>query len=220
MRGIESDAVDVPRLRGWVHLGAFVISLLAGGALVGVALAAGGTDAVWPVTVYALGLSALFGTSALYHRRRWRDRARAWMRRLDHAVIFLFIACTYTPFLVLAVPPEMSLPMLAVVWGGALVGAAVEFARPVGRRWLLVPLYIGLGWVALPMVGTVVTSLGMVPVILLAVGGMVYTIGAVLFATRWPNPWPRTYGFHEIFHTATVIAAGSHAVAVWMVAIG
>jgi hemolysin III len=212
--------MDVPRMRGWVHLGAFVVSLLAGGVLVGVVVAGGRTDAVWPITVYAIGLSALFGTSALYHRRRWRDGTRAWMRRLDHAVIFLFIACTYTPFVVLALPPERSLLLLAVVWGGAMLGATVEFLSPVGRRWLLVPLYLALGWVALPVAGDLVAALGPMPIILLAAGGIVYSIGAVLYAARWPNPWPRTYGHHEIFHTATVIAAGSHAVAVWIVAIG
>jgi hemolysin III len=216
----EPAATDVPRLRGWVHLGAFVVSLAVGGALVGVAFATGRTDAAWPVLVYALGMSALFGTSALYHRRRWRDRARAWMRRLDHAVIFLFIACTYTPFAVLALPPESAVPLLAVVWGGAVIGAAIEFARPVGRRWFLVPLYLALGWVALPVIGTLASALGPIPVILLAAGGIVYTIGALLYAARWPNPWPRTFGHHEIFHTATVLAAGSHAVAVWIVAIG
>jgi hemolysin III len=212
--------MDVPRMRGWVHLGAFVVSLLAGGALVGVAVAAGRTDAVWPLTVYAIGLSAMFGTSALYHRRQWRGGARAWMGRLDHAAIFLCIACSYTPFVVLALPPESSLPLLTVVWGGAMVGATVELVRPVGRRWLLVPLYVALGWVALPVVGDLVAALGPMPVILLAAGGIIYTIGGVLYAARWPNPWPRTYGHHEIFHTATVVAAGAHAVAVWIVAIG
>jgi hemolysin III len=212
---------DVPRLRGWSHLVAFVLSVVAGAALVGVAVLAGREDAAWSTTLYALGLSALFGVSALYHRRRWRTlRARAWMRRLDHATIFVFIACTYTPFAVLALPAETARPLLVLVWAGALIGVGLELARPVGRRWLLVPLYLALGWAALPVVGDVMAVLGPVPIALLAAGGILYSLGAILYAARWPNPWPRTFGHHEFFHAAVVIAATCHAAAVWLVAIG
>ena len=211
---------DVPRLRGWIHLVAFALSLVAGAALVGVAVVAGREDAAWSATLYALGLSALFGVSALYHRRRWTSlRSRVLMRRLDHATIFVFIACTYTPFAVLALPAETARTLLALVWAGALLGVGLELARPVGRRWLRVPLYLALGWAVLPVVGDVVAVLGPVPIALLAAGGILDSIGAILYAARWPNPWPRTFGHHEFFHAATVIAATCHAVAVWIVAV-
>lgn len=212
---------EVPRLRGWIHLVAFVLSIVAGVALVSVAAIVGRENAGWSTTLYALGLSALFGVSALYHRRRWTTlRSRAWMRRLDHATIFLFIACTYTPFAVLVLPAETAGPLLLLVWGGALLGIGLELARPVGRRWLRVPLYLALGWAAVPMVGDVSAVLGPVPIALLAVGGVLYSIGAILYAAKWPNPWPRTFGHHEFFHAATVVAATCHAVAVWLVAVG
>lgn len=213
--------LDVPRLRGWIHLVAFVLSVVAGGALIGVAILYGRENVAWSTTLYALGLSALFGVSALYHRGRWKGvRSRAWMRRLDHATIFIFIACSYTPFAVLALPPETAAPLLAVVWAGALLGVLLELVRPVGRRWLRVPLYLALGWAAVPLAGDIGPVLGNAPVALLAIGGVVYSIGAILYAVRWPNPWPRTFGHHEFFHAATVIAATCHAVAVWLVAIG
>lgn len=212
---------DVPRLRGWIHLVAFVASVVAGAALVGVAIVAGRDNAAWTTGLYALGLSALFGVSALYHRRRWTTLgSRSRMRRLDHATIFVFIACTYTPFAVLALPADVAAPLLALVWAGALVGVGLELWRPVGRRWLRVPLYLALGWVAVPVVGDAASALGPGPIALLAAGGILYSLGAILYAARWPNPWPRTFGHHEFFHAATVIAATCHAVAVWLVVIG
>lgn len=208
-------------MRGWIHLVAFVVSVAAGAALVGVAAAAGGEDAAWSTTMYALGLSTLFGVSALYHRRRWTTtRSRAWMRRLDHATIFVFIACTYTVFAVLALPDSTARPLLAVVWIGALLGVTLELARPVGRRWLRVPLYLALGWAVLPAMGEIGAHLGAVPIALLAAGGIAYSIGAILYAVAWPNPWPRTFGHHELFHSAVVLGATFHAVAVWLVVIG
>lgn len=208
-------------MRGWIHLVAFVVSVVAGAALVGVAVFAGPDHAAWSTTLYALGLSALFGVSALYHRRRWTGtRSRAWMRRLDHATIFVFIACTYTVFAVLALPADTTRPLLAVVWIGALLGVALELARPVGRRWLRVPLYLALGWAVLPAIGEVGAHLGPGSIALLAAGGVAYSIGAILYAAGWPNPWPRTFGHHELFHTATVAGATCHAVAVWLLVIG
>lgn len=213
--------MDVPTLRGWIHLVAFVVSLVAGAVLVGFAVSVGSEHAGWSTTLYAIGLSALFGVSALYHRRRWTGtRSRAWMRRLDHATIFVFIACTYTPFAVLALPDDTSVPLLAVVWIGALLGVALELMRPVGRRWLRVPLYLALGWAVLPAVGDIGAHLGPIPIALLAAGGIAYSLGAILYAAGWPNPWPRTFGHHELFHAATVAGATFHAVAVWLVVIG
>jgi hemolysin III len=221
MSGTGHHPTDVPTLRGWIHLVAFVVSLVAGAVLVGFAVSVGSEHAGWSTTLYAIGLSALFGVSALYHRRRWTSpRSRAWMRRLDHATIFVFIACTYTPFAVLALPDETSLPLLAVVWIGALLGVALELARPVGRRWLRVPLDLALGWAVLPAAGDVAAALGPVPIALVAAGGIAYSLGAILYAAGWPNPWPRTLGHHELFHAATVAGATCHAVAIWLVVIG
>jgi hemolysin III len=217
----DRHGIEVPRMRGWIHLAAFAVSIVAGAALIGVAVAAGPEDAAWSTTLYALGLSALFGVSALYHRRRWTGtRSRAWMRRLDHATIFVFIACTYTVFAVLALPGETARPLLTVVWIGALLGVALELARPVGRRWLRVPLYLALGWAVLPAIGEIGAHLGPLPIALLTAGGVAYSIGAILYAAGWPNPWPRTFGHHELFHTATVAGATCHAIAVWIIVIG
>jgi hemolysin III len=208
-------------LRGWIHLVAFVVSVLAGAALIGVAAGTGAEHATWSTSLYATGLCALFGVSALYHRRVWAStRARARMRRLDHATIFVFIACTYTVFAVLALPAETSRALLAVVWVGAAAGVALELARPVGRRWLRVPLYLALGWAVVPVIGQVGAHLGSAAVALLAAGGIAYSVGAILYAAGWPNPWPRTLGHHELFHAATVVGATCHAIAVWLVVIG
>jgi hemolysin III len=217
----ERHELESPRMRGWIHLVAFAVSVVAGAALVGVAAAVEGSEATWSTALYAIGLSALFGVSALYHRRRWTStRSRAWMRRLDHATIFVFIACTYTVFSVLALPPDASGALLAVVWIGAAAGVALELARPVGRRWIRVPLYLALGWAVVPVIGEIGSHLGPAAVVLLAAGGIAYSIGAILYAAGWPNPWPRTFGHHELFHTATVVGATLHAVAVWLVVIG
>lgn len=217
----EGHAAEVPRLRGWIHLVAFVISLVAGAALVGVAAAVGDLTAILVTALYAVGLSALFGVSALYHRRRWRStRSRAWMGRLDHATIFVFIACSYTVFAVLAMPADLARALLALVWLGAAAGVALELARPAGRRWLRVPLYLALGWAVVPVIGQIGSHLEPGTIALLAAGGVAYSIGAVLYAARWPNPWPRTFGHHEVFHAATVVGATFHAAAVWMLLIG
>lgn len=207
-----------PRMRGWIHAWAFGVALLAGIALVTTAaLFADRPGAVVPAAIYSLTVCGVFGVSALYHRGRWSPRTRMWMKRADHSMIFVFIAGSYTPFATLALPPETGRILLIVVWSGALAGVALKMLWPTAPRWVGVPLYLLLGWAIVPVAGQLVAEAGLTPMILLLIGGLFYSGGAVLYATRWPDPWPATFGHHEFFHAGTVIAAVCHAVAVWLV---
>jgi hemolysin III len=164
---------------------------------------------------YTLAIVAMFAVSATYHRVSWRSTAaRSWMRRLDHSMIFVFIAGTYTPFALLDMPPSTGHQVLAIVWGGALAGIALTLFWPGAPRWLGVALYLLLGWVAISYAGTILQNAGVAAAVLLAVGGALYSIGAVFYALRWPDPWPTTFGYHEIFHGLTAVAAICHFVAV------
>ena len=144
-------------------------------------------------SVYVATVLGLFGVSALYHRHTWQDqRVRVWMKRLDHSMIFLFIAGTYTPFSLLAMDQPTGYIVLGVVWGGALCGVALKLLWPHAPRWLGVPIYIALGWVAVFVLPQLLHHAGVAALVLLLVGGLLYTIGAIFYATRWPNPWPKT----------------------------
>ena len=218
--GLEELPVK-PRMRGWIHAWAFGVAVVAGATLVAAAaFLADRPDAVLPATVYSLTVCGVFGVSALYHRLNWGPRARVWMKRADHSMIFVFIAGSYTPFATLALPPESGRPLLIVVWAGALAGVALKMLWPTAPRWVGVPLYLLLGWAIVPVAGQLVAEVGLAPMLLLLVGGLFYSGGAILYATRWPDPWPATFGHHEFFHAATVIAALCHAVAVWLVILG
>lgn len=219
--GIEELPVK-PRMRGWIHLWAFGVAVIAGVALVLAAVfVADRPGAVWPTVIYSLTVCGVFGVSALYHRVHWNDpRARMWMKRADHSMIFVFIAGSYTPFAMLALPPATGRTLLIVVWAGALAGVALKMLWPTAPRWVGVPLYLLLGWAIVPVAGDLVDEAGMVPMLLLLVGGLLYSAGAILYATKWPDPWPSTFGYHEFFHAATVLAALCHAVAVWLVVLG
>jgi hemolysin III len=139
------------------------------------------------------------------------------MKRLDHSMIFVFIAGTYTPFAVLAMPPTTGAVVLAVVWVGALGGVALKFAWPHGPRWVGVPIYLALGWVAVFVLPDLLAVGGVAALVLLIVGGAFYSLGALFYALRRPRGWPATFGFHEFFHAATVVAAACHHVAIWLV---
>ncbi len=218
--GLEELPVK-PRMRGWIHAWAFGVAVVAGVALVSAAaFLADRPDAVLPATIYSLTVCGVFGVSALYHRLNWGPRARVWMKRADHSMIFVFIAGSYTPFATLALPPESGRPLLIVVWAGATAGVALKMLWPTAPRWVGVPLYLLLGWAIVPVAGQLVAEVGLPPMLLLLVGGLFYSGGAILYATRWPDPWPATFGHHEFFHAATVIAALCHAVAVWLVILG
>jgi hemolysin III len=204
-----------PRMRGWLHTYAALISLFTGTALVAVAASLGRTNAGWSTSVYAATVSLLFGTSALYHRLGWSPRAHQLMKRLDHSMIFIFIAGTYTPFAALTLPKTSSIAVLVVVWTGAVFGVALQTSWPDAPRGLSVPLYGGLGWVAVFVVPELL-HYGIATFTLVAVGGAVYSIGALAYAFRRPNPVPGTFGYHEVFHACTLIAATCHYVAIWL----
>ncbi|MFC0547330.1 PAQR family membrane homeostasis protein TrhA [Kutzneria chonburiensis] len=203
-------------MRGWLHFWSFIASLATGVTLVSVAAGTVGATAAIATAVYGLTILGLFGVSALYHRRNWLSvKARTVMKRLDHSMIFVFIAGTYTPFAVLALPGSTGTIVLAVVWGGALAGVALKMAWPHAPRWLGVPIYIALGWVAVFVLPDLLHHAGIASLVLLLVGGALYTAGAVFYATKWPDPWPKVFGYHEFFHAATVLAALCHYIAIW-----
>lgn len=207
-----------PRARGWIHAYAAAVAVVCGVVLVAVAWPLRGVSAGIACGVYALTVFGVFGVSATYHRVFWRtDRARIWMKRADHSMIFVFIAGSYTPFCVLGLPAPQNAIVLSIVWTGALAGVALKTIWPAAPRWLGVPLYIMLGWTIVFVAPTLADSVGVTVLVLLAVGGVFYSVGAVLYALSWPNPWPRTFGHHEIFHACTVVAAITHYVAVWLV---
>ena len=196
-----------PRLRGVLHQYAFFVAVALGAALV---LRAPGVAGTAAVSVYAAGICGLFGISALYHRRTWSPRASAWMRRADHSMIFVFIAATYTPVAVLVLPGTLATVVLAVVWGGALAGVVLKLVWITAPKWLSAVLYVSLGWVALLMLPDLWGDLGWLAVAAFGLGGLLYTVGAVVYASERPNPWPRTFGFHEVFHTLVIAAAAVH----------
>ena len=211
----EASVLSKPRLRGWIHLYCAFAALVAGSALVAVSWAVVSTRAGHATLAYTLAIVAMFAVSATYHRVSWGSTAaRNWMRRLDHSMIFVFIAGTYTPFALLDMPPSTGRQVLAIVWGGALAGVALTLFWPDAPRWVGVALYLLLGWVAVSYTATILHNSGVAAAVLLAVGGALYSLGAVFYALRWPASWPATFGYHEIFHAFTAVAAICHFVAV------
>jgi hemolysin III len=207
-----------PRARGWIHFYSAIVAAIVGVTLTTLAATMVGSRAAWACVVYSVTVVALFSVSATYHRHTWiSDRARIWMKRLDHSMIFLFIAGTYTPFALLALPGNTGKWVLAVVWFGALAGIALKVGWPNAPRWLGVPIYIALGWVAVFVVPDLLRNGGPSTVVLLFVGGALYTVGAVMYAIRRPNPWPGVFGYHEFFHAAVTLAAVCHCLAIWLV---
>ncbi len=205
-------------MRGLLHLWSFFVSLATGATLITLAAVTVSARAALATAVYGVTVLGLFGVSALYHRRTWlTHKARLRMRRLDHSMIFVFIAGTYTPFSLLAMDRPTGYIVLGVVWGGAICGVALKLLWPHAKRWLGVPIYIALGWVAIFVLPQLLHHAGVAALVLLLAGGGLYTVGAVFYATRWPNPWPETWGHHEFFHAATVLAALCHYVAIWFV---
>jgi hemolysin III len=196
-----------PRLRGVSHEYAFFVSLACGIALI---LAASDGRARFAACVYAVAVSALLGTSALYHRVTWRPRARRWMRRLDHSMIFVLIAGTYTPVALLALHGSLARTILVVVWVGALGGVIFKLAWIDAPKWLLAGIYVALGWVSIAIFGELPAAIGWLGVAGLATGGLLYTVGAVVYASGRPNPWPRVFGYHEVFHALVLAAAALH----------
>jgi hemolysin III len=209
--------VDIgkPRMRGWLHAYAFFVAIACGAVLVSLAANRPGVAPVVGCTIYSLTVCGLFGTSALYHRRVWTERGYQIMRRLDHAMIFIFIAGTYTPFCLLLLPGPAAGVLLAVVWTGALGGVAMKVIRPHAPRWASAPLYLGLGWVAVAVLPDILGRGGVTALVLLLVGGAAYSAGAIFYALRRPDPWPTVFGHHEFFHACTIVAALCHHIAVY-----
>jgi hemolysin III len=198
-----------PRLRGWLHAGMLPLTLAAGIVLIVMAQSTPGRIAA---AVFSATAWLLFGTSALYHRGNWSPNVAQVLKRLDHSNIFLIIAGSYTPFALL-LPRGDARTMLAVVWGGALAGVLFRVLWVDAPRWLYTPIYVALGWVAVFYLQPLLHHGGAAVVSLIAVGGLLYTLGAVVYGTKRPDPSPRWFGFHEIFHALTIAAFVTHYIA-------
>lgn len=200
-----------PRLRGWLHLVTSPLTIAAGIVLV----------ALSPTAMTRIGSAVFMGTAALmftvsavYHRGTWGPRAWAFLRRFDHANIFLLIAGSYTPFTLLLLSGTDRVVLLSLVWGGATAGVLFRILWPHAPRWLYVPIYVALGWAAVFYAGDLASAGGVAVIVLVALGGVLYTIGGVVYGIQRPNPSPRWFGFHEVFHALTIAAFISHYVGV------
>lgn len=195
-----------PTWRGWIHAGIFPVAIVAG--IVLIVLAQGGA-AKWAAAVFMASSLLLFGNSALYHRFDWKPRVKLILKRIDHANIFLLIAGTYTPLATLALPPEKGALLLWLVWGGTVVGILFRVFWIHAPRWLYVALYLLMGWAAVMFMADLFAANASM-MVLVIVGGLLYTGGAVVYGLKKPNPWPGHFGFHEIFHVCTVLAFLCH----------
>jgi len=199
------QAVAKPRLRGVLHEYAFFVSVACGAGLIA---AASDARARAAAAIYAGAVSALLGTSALYHRVTWRPRARRWMRRLDHSMIFVMIAGTYTPVALLALKGTLSQAILIALWGGAAAGVVFKLLWIDAPKWVFAAVYVALGMVGAAVVGELPSAIGWLGASGLIAGGAIYVAGAVVYASGRPNPWPKVFGYHEIFHALVIVAAG------------
>jgi hemolysin III len=164
--------------------------------------------------VYAASLLALFAISAVYHRFHWSPRTRPWLRRADHAAIYLLIGGTYTPVALLTLAPSVARAVLALTWSGVVVGVLIAMLWPNAPKFVGAAVAVAVGWTVVPYAGELARALGAVELWLLVAGGVAYTVGAVVYALRRPDPWPQTFGYHELFHALTLVGALLHVVAV------
>lgn len=195
-----------PRWRGWIHAATFPLAIAAGIVLISLA---DGTLAKWAAAVYMATSILLFGISALYHRINWSPGVKKIFRRIDHANIFLLIAGTYTPLALTALPLDKGVLLLIIVWSGALLGIGFRVFWIGAPRWVYLPLYIGLGWAAVMYIVDIANA-NVATLVLVVVGGVLYTLGAVVYGLKRPNPVLGVFGFHEIFHSLTVLAFLCH----------
>jgi hemolysin III len=207
----DAVAAVKPHLRGWLHAGTFPLSVAAGVVLV---VLSPSTEARVATAVFAVTAALLFGVSAIYHRGRWSPRAHGVLKRLDHANIFLIIAGTYTPFTLLLLERDDARVLLSLVWGGALAGVAFRVLWVGAPRWLYVPVYIALGWAAAFWLPAFWRSGGPAVLALVIIGGVLYSLGGLVYGLKRPDPSPRWFGFHEVFHALTVAAFVAHYVGV------
>lgn len=202
----EPPAPGKPRLRGVSHLGAFFVALLVGPLLV---LSASGATATASTTVYALTLVALFGCSALLHRGDWSPQVHPRLRRLDHSTIFLFIAGTYTPVVALGLESGQ-VPILVAAWVGAGLGIAISLLWIEAPRWITTACYLAVGWLAVAALPQLNGALGTGGFGLLAAGGLLFSVGAVVYARKRPDPFPTVFGYHEVYHAFVIVAVALH----------
>jgi hemolysin III len=213
-----ADLLGRPRARGWIHVVSAVMAIVAGGVLVSVAAIQASPRAGWATLIYTASIVAMFSISAAYHRVSWRSpSAEKWMKRVDHSMIFIFIAGCYTPIALLAMPPRIGVQVLTIVYAGAAAGVVLKMLWPSAPRRIGVPLYLLLGYVAIWFARTLLDGAGVVALVLIVAGAVLYNVGAIFYGFSWPNPWPRTFGYHEFFHVFTVAAATCHYVAIWLV---
>ncbi|WP_406093204.1 hemolysin III family protein [Streptomyces sp. NBC_01013] len=217
--GLEpAGTVDVelkPRMRGWLHAGMFPAVLIAGIVLIALADSTRGRIAC---AIYIATACLLFGVSAVYHRGTWGPRGEAVLRRLDHANIFLIIAGTYTPLTLLLLPESTGAPLLWAVWAAALAGIAFRVFWVGAPRWLYTPCYIAMGWAAVFFLPDFMRTGGVAVLVLVVVGGLLYSAGGIIYGIKRPNPSPRYFGFHEVFHSLTLAAFVVHYVGISLVA--
>jgi hemolysin III len=202
---------DKPRLRGVLHEIAFAIALALAPVLV---IFTDGTRQRFSAAVFAGSVVACFGASALYHRVTWSPRMRLWMRRIDHAGVYLLIAGTYTPVSLLALSGNWRVVVLAVVWSGAAAAIVLKFVWVSAPKWLAAAIGLALGWVAVVALPQLVSHLPATAVILLVLGGLAYSAGAIVYARRRPDPIPAVFGYHELFHALTIVAVSCQYVAI------
>lgn len=217
MEAADVDAaVEIrPTWRGWIHAATFPVALVAGIVLI---MVSQGAPAKWAAAVFMATSLLLFGNSALYHRFDWSPRVKVVLKRIDHANILLLIAGTYTPLATLALPPDQGVLLLSLVWSGALLGILFRVFWINAPRWLYVALYLLLGWAAVMYLADLLHA-NVAMMVLVIVGGLLYTGGAIVYALKKPNPWPGHFGFHEIFHVCTVLAFLCHWTACLLIAL-
>ena len=214
----ETIADIKPKLRGWLHLASTPLILVAGVVLVSLSPTA--TTRIGSA-LYAFTALLLFGVSAIYHRGTWSPKVWRILNRFDHSNIFLMIAGSYTPFSLILLDGWERVTLLAVVWTGAVLGVAFKLFWPNAPRWLSAPIYIALGWAAIFFIPAFLdgalalgVGIGVAVFVMIAVGGALYTVGGVVYGLQRPDPWPRWFGFHEVFHVFTILAFASHYVGV------
>lgn len=214
--GFANQAIEKkPSWRGWIHAGVLPIAIAGGIVLI---VLANGIPAKITSAIFFASSVFLFGNSALYHRFNWKPRAKLALKRIDHANIFLLIAGSYTPITWLALPQDKAIVLMSVIWGTAILGIGFRVFWISAPRWLYVPIYIGMGWGAMAYVVDFMNA-NSAMMILILVGGGCYTIGALAYALKKPNPWPGHFGFHEIFHTFTVLAFLCHWAGILLIAL-
>lgn len=205
------DAGQKPSLRGVLHQWAAVYALGAGTGLVALAPTAPARIATG---IYAASVVLLFAVSAVYHRFHWTPGIRTWLRRADHASIFLLIGGSYTPIAVLGLDAATGRTLLMAIWSGVAIGVLVSMLWPGAPKFVSATIAVAVGWTIVPYLGAILRVLSTAELWLIALGGLAYTVGAVVYAAKRPNPWPRSFGYHEVFHALTLVGAALHLAAI------